>query len=367
MRRKDFLKISSSAIAAATLPSIGIDAKIKQEKTKFKFPRYRGFNLTQKTGGNDPKRKFDEEDFEIMTEFGFDFARIPMSYWNWSKKGNWYDFDEEVMKDIDEVVEFGKQYSIHINLNFHRVPGYCINGRDLEPVDLFDDTPGNMQKALDGVVYQWRYFAKRYKGIPSTKLSFDLINEPPKNTNEERYTQIIEAVVNGIRDVDPDRLIVVDGKDIGRNPLMSIADLVQVQSTRGYDPMSVSHYTATWVPNDEFETFDFPTWPIMSDNGKLWDKEALREKLITRWQPLVDKGVSVHVGEWGCYNKTPHDVVLKWMRDILSLWKEVNWGYAMWNLKGDFGIINSNRKDVKYEDYKGYKLDRQMLELLKQF
>ncbi len=367
MKRKDFLKVSSTAIVAASLPLIGTDAKLKKEERKYKFPRYRGFNLTQKTGGNDPKRKFDEEDFEIITEFGFDFARIPMSYWNWSSKDNWYNIDEEVMKDIDQVIEFGKQYNIHINLNFHRVPGYCINERNLEPVDLFDDTPGNMQRALDGVVYQWSYFAKRYKGIPSTQLSFDLINEPPKNTNEQRYTEIVEAVVKGIREEDPDRLIVVDGKDIGRNPLMTIAELVPVQSTRGYDPMSVSHYTATWVPKDEFETFNYPTWPIKGDDGKLWDKEALREKLITRWQPLVDKGVSVHVGEWGCYNKTPHDVVLKWMRDILSLWKEVNWGYAMWNLKGDFGIINSNRAEVKYENYKGHKLDRKMLELLKEY
>jgi endoglucanase len=367
MQRKEFLKLSGGALAAASLPLLSTGANTKKEMSKFNFPRYRGFNLTQKTGGNDAKRKFDEEDFEIMAEFGFDFARIPMSYWNWSSKDDWYTINEEVMKDIDEVIEFGKQYNIHINLNFHRVPGYCINERNLELVDLFDDTPGNMQRALDGVVYQWKYFANRYKGIPNKQLSFDLINEPPKNTNENRYTEIVKAVVKGIREEDPERIIVVDGKDIGRNPLLSIADLIPVQSTRGYDPMSVSHYTATWVPNDEFETFDYPTWPIKADNGKLWDKEALREKLITRWQPLVDKGVSVHVGEWGCYNKTPHDVTLRWMRDILSLWKEANWGYAMWNLKGDFGIINSNRSDVKYEDYKGYKLDRKMLELLKEF
>lgn len=367
MQRKEFIKLSGGALAAASLSIISTEANTKKEMSKFKFPRYRGFNLTQKTGGNDPKRKFDEEDFEIMTEFGFDFARIPMSYWNWSSKDDWYTINEEVMKDIDEVIEFGKQYNIHINLNFHRVPGYCINERNLELVDLFDDTPGNMQRALDGVVYQWKYFANRYKGIPSTQLSFDLINEPPKNTNENRYTEIVKAVVKGIREVDPERLIIVDGKDIGRNPLLSIADLVPVQSTRGYDPMSVSHYTATWVPNDEFETFNYPTWPIKADDGKLWDKEAIREKLITRWQPLVDKGVCVHVGEWGCYNKTPHDVTLQWMRDILSLWKEANWGYAMWNLKGDFGIINSNRADVKYENYKGNKLDRKMLELLKEF
>ncbi len=369
MKRREFIK-SSGVIAAASVAGFGFKSEPLHESTQKaiqKFPRYRGFNLTEKTGGMGPRRKFNEEDFEIMAEWNLNFARIPMSYWNWATKENWFEINEEMMKDIDEVVEFGRQYNVHINLNMHRVPGYCINGRNLELMDLFDDTPENMQKALDAVVYHWKYFARRYAGIPSTQLSFDLINEPPKMKTETRYIEIVKALVDGIREEDSQRLIVVDGKDIGRNPVMGIADLGVMQSTRGYDPMSVSHYTATWVPKDEFETFNLPTWPLKGDDGKLWDKAALKEKLINAWKPLVDLGVQVHVGEWGCYNKTPHDVCLRWMEDILSLWNEAGWGYAMWNLKGDFGVMNSNREDVKYEDYKGHKLDRKMLELLKRY
>jgi endoglucanase len=384
MKRRDFFKAGSS-LAALSLAGAGLrnfaisEARIREPNAPEsstdpagrrmieKFPRYRGFNLTEKAGGRGPGRKFNEEDFEIMAEWGLNFARIPMSYWNWASKDDWYTIHEDWMTDIDEVVDFGRQYNVHINLNMHRVPGYCINGRDLEPMDLFNDTPERMQKALDAVVYHWKYFARRYKGIPNSRVSFDLINEPPKRTDEVRYVQIVKAVVSGIREEDPDRLIVVDGKDIGRSPVLGVADLGVVQSTRGYDPMAVSHYTATWVPKDEFETFNPPTWPLRGDDGKLWDKAALKAKLIDRWQPLVEQGVQVHVGEWGCYNQTPHDVVLSWMRDILSLWKEAGWGQAMWNLKGTFGVLNSERKDVQYENYKGHKLDRKMLELLKEY
>ncbi len=367
MKRRDFLKSGAAVLGAMSLSSLGVFALTKPEPSKLKFPRYRGFNLTEKAGGLGPRKKFNEQDLEIMADWGFDFARVPMSYWNWASQDDWYKIDEDVLKDIDELIELGKQYKIHINLNFHRVPGYCINGRDLEPMDLFNDTPESMQKALDAAVYHWKLFARRYKGIPSSQLSFDLINEPPKMQDESRYVEIVKALVAGIRAEDPDRLIVADGKDIGRTPVFGIADLGLVQSTRGYDPMSVSHYTATWVPKDEFETFNPPTWPLQGDDGKLWDKTALKEKLIDRWQPLVDKGVPVHVGEWGCFNKTPHDVMLRWMRDSLSLWKEAGWGQAMWNLKGSFGVLNSERADVKYEDYKSHKLDRKMLELLKEY
>ncbi len=366
MKRRDFLK-KSGALAVVSLSGLGVQTSSKSKKSTLKFPRYRGFNLLAKFSGWGPRKKFAEEDLEIMAEWGFDFARIPMSYWNWASKDDWYKINEDILKDIDKVVELGKQYKVHINLNLHRVPGYCINGRHLEPMDLFDDNPENMQKALDAVVYHWKLFAKRYKGITSSQLSFDLINEPPAMKEETRYVEIVKALVKGIREEDPNRLIVVDGKDVGRNPVYGIADMDLVQSTRGYDPMSVSHYTANWVPEDAFETKSPPTWPLRGDDGKLWDKAAVKTKLIDTWQPLVDKGVQVHVGEWGCYNKTPHDVALRWMRDLLSLWKEVGWGQALWNLKGDFGVLNSKRTDVKYENYKGHKLDRKMLELIKEY
>jgi endoglucanase len=105
----------------------------------------------------------------------------------------------------------------------------------------------------------------------------------------------------------------------------------------------------------------------MKVGDTLWNKEKLRENYIMPWKKLENEGVGIHVGEWGCYRYTPHDVALRWMEDCLSLWKEAGWGWSLWNFRGDFGILNSRRTDVKYEDYKGEKLDRQMLELLRKY
>ncbi len=67
----------------------------------------------------------------------------------------------------------------------------------------------------------------------------------------------------------------------------------------------------------------------------------------------------------GCYNQTPHEVALAWLEDVFSLFNEQGWGWSLWNLQGSFGVLDSERKDVKYENYKGHKLDRKLLELLK--
>jgi endoglucanase len=277
---------------------------------------------------------------------------------------------EEPLKQIDRAIDLGKRYGVHVNLNFHRCPGYCINGREQEPADLFTGTAAQRAKAQEAVIRHWQAFARRYKGIPNRRVSFDLINEPPKMRSyegylEERYVEIVTALVAAIREVDPGRLIFADGINIGQAPVMGIAGLGLVQSTRGYLPKAVSHFTATWVPQDEFESFATPTWPMKDDQGRTWDRERLRQESIEPYRPLVQRGVQVHVGEWGVYNKTPHAVALAWMEDNLSLWKEAGWGFSLWNLRGQFGVLDSGRTDVAYEDYKGRKLDRKMLELLR--
>ena len=317
-------------------------------------------------------RVYDEFDFVTMAEWDFNFARLPLSYWAWGSKDDWSLVREAPLKEIDRAIELGRQHGIHINLNFHRVPGYCINARELEPADLFSGTRAERDQALAAAIFHWKTFARRYKAFPNRHLSFDLINEPPKMRSyegylEERYVEIVTALVAAIREESPDRLIFADGMNIGQLPVTEIAGLKIVQSTRGYQPKAVSHYTATWVPRDEFETMNLPTWPLKDDRGQVWDRARLKQEYIEKYKVITDRGVQVHVGEWGCFNQTPHAVALAWAEDCLSLWKEAGWGNAMWNLRGAFGVLDSDRQDVAYEDFKGHKLDRKMLELLRRY
>jgi hypothetical protein len=97
------------------------------------------------------------------------------------------------------------------------------------------------------------------------------------------------------------------------------------------------------------------------------DRDYLVREMIEPWKALEKSGVGVMVGEWGAYNKTPHDVTLRWMEDCLKNWRDAGWGWAVWNFRGPFGPLDSGRADVTYEDFHGHKLDRAMLELLRKY
>ena len=98
-------------------------------------------------------------------------------------------------------------------------------------------------------------------------------------------------------------------------------------------------------------------------DGAFTGNEWLWNTAFRQWDDFIDSG-GIIVGEWGAYNKTPHDITLRWMEDNLINYKEHGIGWALWNFTGSFGPLNSGRPDVQYEDYNGYKLDRKMLELL---
>jgi endoglucanase len=286
--------------------------------------------------------------------WGFNFVRLPMSYRCWASAEEPRKLDESQLKHVDQAVEWGRQYGIHVNLNLHRAPGYCVNPPK-EPWDLWTEP-----QALDLCAFHWAHLARRYKGVPNSQLSFDLLNEPP-DIPEETYARVIRHLTAAIRAEDPDRLIVVDGLRWGRDPVFNLVDLGVAQSTRGYEPMEISHYRAGWIPGSD--RWAEPTWPLQRGDRRV-DKETLRRERIEPWIRLQSRGVGVHVGEWGAYNQTPHKVVLAWMRDCLDLWRSAGWGWALWNLRGPFGILDSRRSDVTYEDFKGHQLDRAMLELL---
>jgi len=325
------------------------------------LPRWRGFNLmeafTIKSDGN-----FQEDDFRWMSDWGFNFVRLPACYTLWIENDDPYRLHEPMLAKLDRAVGLGERYGIHVCLNFHRAPGFSVNPERQEPFDLWKD-----QAALDAFCFHWETFSARYKGIPSSRLSFNLVNEPvrpaPDGMTRADHERVVRAAVAAIRKIDPNRLVIADGVSWATEPCPELADLPIAQSCRAYNPHGVSHYKASWVGGEHWPE---PTWPGLQPDGVVWDQKRLAE-FYRPWIDLARQGVGVHCGEGGAFSFTPHKVVLDWFRQVLEILTPEAIGFALWNFRGSFGILDSNREDVAYEDWHGHRLDRQLLNLLQAF
>lgn len=493
------------ALLFGFFPSLGQTAALPQASWDH-LPRWRGFNLLSKFSKDWSNGPFIEEDFKMISELGFNFVRLPLDYRVWIKNRDWNQLDETVLKEIDQAVNWGKKYNIHVCINFHRAPGYCINAPK-EAKNLW--TEPEAQKVC---AKHWAAFSKRYKGIPNTNLSFNLFNEP-SGVDDATYAKVAGIMVSAIHKEDPNRLILADGNNGGKDPVSALLPLKIAQSGRGYQPFSLTHYKAPWMdgsmgwPAPQWPSALIPAYvygpdkpdlvapwalegtfekkstlrlhidtvsrlaqlkifadgkevlnkklapgpgtgewktPVYKDEWKIYqnvydkdytasipshtkrielaisegdwltfseveikpldgsksilvlptnrdwgvkpgtvyldkdgvldslknsggtDRAWLKKNNIDPWKALEVQGVGIIVGEWGAYNKTPHQVVLRWMKDSLANWNEAGWGWALWNFRGEFGVLDSGREDVQYEDFEGHKLDREMLKVLQE-
>lgn len=325
-------------------------------------PKHYGFNFqwmcSWKPGV--PPEPADEKALDFLAAFGFNFVRIPLDYRYWTQNFDYVHPDEALFHFIDRYVDGCRSRGIHVSLNLHRAPGYCTNRYDLELHNLWRD--GIVQ---DAFVFLWETFACRYQDTPGSLLSFDLINEPPapgeQGLTRANHAGLIRRTVAAIRRIDPDREIVIDGLGGGYLSLPELADLGVTHSGRGYHPMPVSHHKAIWW-SDHVKA-PAPHYPGLRWQGRRWDRNVLRES-YKPWRDLEGCGTRIHIGEFGCFRYTPNDIALRWLADMLSVYKEFEWGYALWNFQGPFGIVEHGRPGAHYEQVAGYNVDRVLLDLL---
>src|SRR5512145_2739495 len=185
MNRRNFIR--DSAVSAAAISLMGSQAlgNTGKDAPKNLLPRWRGFNLLDyfspyPARENDPNRTM-EDDFRWMADWGFDFVRIPMAYPRYLEidrtkqitGDDFYKIDKAVIDEVEKLVLLANKYKLHVSLNLHRAPGYCINAGFYEPYNLWKD-----KEAQDAFNYHWGMWAERFKGFPKEQLSFDLLNEP---------------------------------------------------------------------------------------------------------------------------------------------------------------------------------------------
>lgn len=369
--RRDFVRLAATAGLATALPTVGATPPVAPPPSN-PLPRWRGFNLQYLYRTGPTMLRPDEDHFRWIAGWGFDFVRLPLNYRTWLKNKapadmlitpeDAFDLDESVLALVDQAVEFGGRHGIHVCLCFHHAPGYRVGRNVREPFVLWRDAA-----AVEAFTFHWNLFARRYRDIPADRLSFNLFNEAPwpnDNFNGAIYRQAVAPAVAAIRQHRADRPIIADGAGAGNLPVPELVPLGVHQSVHCYIPGSLSHYQVDWM-RDRTD-WPEPQWPgALGDGDYRWDRERLA-LYYSSWRDLLAQGVGVHMGETGGSHRVPAPIIRAWLGDVLGVCRDLGIGWALWDFLGQskFGILDSERDDVAYEDWYGHKLDRALLELL---
>ena len=279
---KRFLRYVFSFTLAGVLfaSPVEVSASVLPDADPHNLPKWRGFNLLNLFNTLHPTR-FREHHFELISEWGFNFVRLPMDYRTWILRGGeWYanffdiaerflagdksDINMATLEIIDEAIEFGQRHGIHVQLNFHRAPGYTV-AAGAEPTSLWEDELTQRFFAA-----MWGMFSERYSHIPNRYLSFNLVNEPPYHAGDDIYAPVMEMAARAIWEHKPDRLIIVDGLYDCSQPSERLRDygIGMGMAFRGYRPWGISHHQAEWMWTLPAYS-PTPVWPGIDINNVL--------------------------------------------------------------------------------------------------
>ena len=296
-----------------------------------------------------------ESEFALFKKLGLNFARLPIDYRFFVSAYDWEHWLEDGLEKVDAAVEYGRKYGIHVNLCLYRAPGKVAYPAD----------PNNNNRIVKDPVAQeafkriWREFARRYKGIPNSELSFNLVNEP--SFPVDKFIKVFGETIDEIRKVDPGRFVVLDCNTRGTAVPHFFNVPLTAQSFRGYRPHNFTH-CGVWYGGARPGTVHWPK--DESDAAMQWIPRGQDAELAE--MDCIPKGYPVMIGEFGVYAKVDYESTLKAMERNISEWRRRGYGWAIWDYDGPFGFVDSGRPDAEYIEIDGRKIDRKMLELLRQ-
>lgn len=281
-----------------------------------------------------------EEDIAYIAELGMDHIRLGFDQIVLEEMPCVY--REEVFGYIDNFIGWCKKYSLNVVLNLHKAIGnYC----DIkEEVELLDS-----QELQDRFIALWLAIEERYKNDNS--IAFELLNEV-RNVNPDKWNVLAEKTVKALRERNKTRKLII-GSISWNSPselknLKLYDDENIIYTFHTYAPFEFTHqkgvlqaiplyYNREMPYPDTIERYkDFQR--VVNNNYHFYDayekmdKEYLRDSIkgaIDFAKEHPDK--ILWCGEFGTIRHANIKWRENWMRDMISILKENEIPYCVWN------------------------------------
>jgi len=258
-----------------------------------------------------------ENDIKTIAELGFNCVRVPFNHRLVEKIP--YQYDKNGLAYLDKIVRWGEKYKIWIILDLHAAAG--SQNHDWHS-DSFGQAELWTKESFRRRTYAlWEFLSDRYKDKPWV-AGYDLLNEAVLDNTvllNEFYTKLIKT----IRKVDKNHILFVEGNRWATDLkcLDDFDDDNLVLSVHCYVPID---YTSNFV--------QFLSYPLKR-YGISWNKTYLEKLIAEHTQSARQRGVPVFVGEFGANSRDGVYGEDKWLRDVLSCFKEMDFHWTYWTYK----------------------------------
>lgn len=325
------------------------------------FTIHRGLNISHwlsqsRVRGLARERYFTEKDVAYIASEGFDHVRIPVDEEQLFLESG--EKDAEAFALLHEALGWCRKYGLRAVVDLHILRSHHFNAAE-KP--LFTD-----EKAQESFFDCWRKISGELKDYSNGWVAYELMNEPVADQAED-WNKLVRRCVEVIREREPQRTLVIGSNRWQRFETVKELELPEndpniIVSFHYYDPFLFTHYLAGWTDNrDYIGRVHYPGQVVtpedlaklpkdLSDRFANWteqvyDKEAFKRDFSEALSVAKARGLQLYCGEYGCINSSPVPDRVRWWRDINEVFEEMGIARAVWDYKGDFGILKREWPD----------------------
>ena len=274
-----------------------------------------------------------------------------------------YKYNERTMALVEKFVGWCEKHGLGIVLNLHKAIGnYC----DIEEsVTLFDS-----RELQERFIALWLELERRFKD--KENVIFELLNEV-RDIEPELWNDLAEKTVNALRSVNKTRPIII-GPVCWNNPnklhsLKVFDDENVIYTFHVYDPSEFTHQRGVlhWkhlyynrkmeypAPIDKYREF----YRLLFGNEQAYshvermDIEYMREIFAPAAEFIKNHPDKIlWCGEFGTIRHADMNSRENWMRDVITLLKENNIPYSVWNYLSTpndgnrFSLVDDDTREI---------------------
>ncbi len=313
-----------------------------------------------------------EDDVKNIHDMGMDHVRLGFDQIVLEETP--YHYRAEIMDILEKFIHWCEKYDVNVVLNLHKAIGnYC----DIpEPVGLMDS-----DELQNRFVSLWLELEKRFAG--NNRIVFELLNEV-HDIEPSLWNNLAERTINAIRRLNKDRKIII-GSTRANSPeklkyLKIFDDDNIIYTFHVYDPFEFTHQQGVLqhlplyynrkmpYPTDDIERYRDYQRVVngIEDSYEKFDKMDITF-LRSVLQPALDfmrdnPDKILWCGEFGTIRHANIAWRENWMRDIITILKENDIPYCVWNYLSTpndgnrFSLVDDDTREI---------LSKNMLEIIR--
>lgn len=303
--------------------------------------------------GEERRTFFTEPDVEFIAGIGYDHIRVPIDEEQmWDEAGN---KEAEAFQLMHNAIGWASKNKLRVLIDLHILRSHHFNEAE---------KPLWTQPEAQERFYQcWRELSDELSAYPLGLVGYELMNEPVADDPEEWNILVANATAE-IRKREPARKIV-----IGSNMWQSVDTFDDLRvpendpniilSFHFYTPFLLTHYTARWtairdyngpvhypgmsVAEEDLEGLPAEVAEAVNRSNGYFDRDVLESLMQKPIQKARELGLPLYCGEWGCLPTVPREALLQWYADMRWCLEKNDIGWANWDYKGGFGIVERNQ------------------------